>query len=191
MSFYGCQFDCKCNRSLNFYFLPLAWILLMHAISLTGSQGQKVRLSIQPEKETPWKALGYDDIYPKIFSCLIVFQFPDRNHTKEICLTSFVLFWFQNYCTFLETVSTHSTHMITHWKSNLGDNVRSWSYSTKISSVHLNSFKYACVYPLTNQALTLHSGLLGYFNNTNGTRDGDADGWHMLTSCPYIYSGSW
>lgn len=52
----------------------------------TVQQTVKLRLSIQPEKKS-WKASENDEIFPKIFRCLIVFQFPDCNPTKEICLT--------------------------------------------------------------------------------------------------------
>lgn len=39
---------------------------------------------------------GDDDFFPKASQLSDCFRFPDRNPTSEICLTLFVLIWFQH-----------------------------------------------------------------------------------------------
>lgn len=113
------------------YWLEYCSIMLRNVVSLRGdpqySRGQKLRLSIQPEKELQ-KSLRkwFSGVW--LFSTSLIIISPRR--------LDFVL---QNYCRFRKTLSTHSNIHIHNLKE------QSRCYSNKISSVHLNSSMYVFV----------------------------------------------
>lgn len=58
----------------------------------------KIAIVNPASERNPEKARGDGEIYPRLFSCLIVFQFPDRDLAKENCLT---------LCLFGFTITAH------------------------------------------------------------------------------------